>query len=62
MRSWPKRGSLISSAIAIVDTGPLYAAADIADHQHERSLEILRGSRLPLVVPRLVVGEAAYMG
>lgn len=49
------------SVIAIVDTGPLYAAADEGDAAHERSLAVLERSDLHLVIPALVVAEAAYL-
>jgi uncharacterized protein len=56
-RSSPKSGPLI----AVVDTGPLYAAADLDDDDHEASVEALRRSDLDLVIPALVVGEATYL-
>ena len=49
------------SAIAIVDTGPLYAAADERDAAHARSLAVLQRPDLHLVIPALVVAEAAYL-
>jgi len=47
--------------LAIVDTGPLYAAADADDHDHERSLAVLQRDDLELLVPALVVAEASYL-
>jgi uncharacterized protein len=47
--------------IAIVDTGPLYAAADRADENHERCLAVLEDGALDLVVPALVVAEVSYL-
>jgi len=49
------------SAIAIVDTGPLYAAADERDAAHERSIAVLQRPDLHLIVPALVIAEAAYL-
>lgn len=47
--------------LAIVDAGPLYAAADCDDDDHERSVEILDRPDLRLVIPTLVVAEVSYM-
>jgi predicted nucleic acid-binding protein len=47
--------------LAIVDTGPLYAAADEDDDDHVRCLTTLERSDLELVVPALVVAEATYL-
>jgi predicted nucleic acid-binding protein len=47
--------------IAIVDTGPLYAAADADDRDHARVLETLEDGALRLVIPALVVAEASYL-
>ena len=46
--------------IAVVDTGPLYAAADLDDDDHERALEVLQAQDHHLVIPTLVVAEATY--
>jgi len=46
--------------IAVVDTGPLYAAADLDDHDHDRALEVLQRPGHHLVIPTLVVAEATY--
>jgi predicted nucleic acid-binding protein len=48
------------TTLAVVDAGPLYAAADADDVDHERSLDALSRSDLRLVVPALVVTEATY--
>ena len=44
--------------LAVVDAGPLYAAADLDDDDHADSLAALAGPDLRLVVPALVVAEA----
>jgi uncharacterized protein len=46
--------------LAVVDAGPLYAAADADDRDHEQSLGALSRPDLRLVVPALVVAEATY--
>jgi hypothetical protein len=48
------------SSLAIVDAGPLYAAADSDDQDHAACLKVLERSDLRLVVPALVVAEASY--
>lgn len=47
--------------LAVVDTGPLYAAADADDDDHERCVEVLARPEHRLVVPALVVAEATYL-
>lgn len=47
--------------IAIVDTGPLYAAADADDDAHEESLAALESEQFQLVIPMLVVAEATHL-
>jgi len=47
--------------IAIVDTGPLYAAADADDDAHGTCLAVLERPDLDLVIPALVVAEATYL-
>lgn len=47
--------------LAIVDSGPLYAAADTDDDDHKRSLAVLGRPDLELVVPALVVAEVTYL-
>ena len=48
------------SALAIVDAGPLYAAADSDDEDHAACLATLSRSDLRLVVAALVIAEATY--
>lgn len=48
-------------SIAIVDSGPLVAAANTADPAHQACLEALRRPGLHLVIPALCVAEAAYL-
>jgi uncharacterized protein len=47
-------------SLAVVDAGPLYAAADVDDQDHEASLAALGRADLRLVLPALVVAEATY--
>ena len=47
--------------IAIVDSGPLYAAVDADDDDHAICLEVLRRPDLDLVVPAMVVAEVTYL-
>lgn len=46
--------------LAVVDAGPLYAAADADDIDHERSVAALARGDLRLVVPALAIAEATY--
>jgi uncharacterized protein len=46
--------------VAIVDAGPLYAAADADDDDHADSLSALANPAFQLIVPALVVAEATY--
>jgi len=48
------------SSLAVVDAGPLYAAADSDDDDHAASCAALARGDLRLVVPALVVAEATY--
>jgi len=48
------------TSLAVVDAGPLYAAADADDEDHLRSRAALTRPDLRLVVPALVVAEATY--
>ena len=48
------------SVLAVVDAGPLYAAADADDEDHAACLAALGRGDLRLVVPALVVAEATY--
>ncbi|MFE3441496.1 type II toxin-antitoxin system VapC family toxin [Nocardia sp. NPDC059180] len=45
----------------VVDAGPLYAYVDADDAHHEACLDLLQTHRGPLVVPTLVITEAAYL-
>lgn len=58
----PRRSCGASGAVrAVVDTGPLYAAADADDADHERCVEVLSERSAELIVPALVVAEATYL-
>jgi predicted nucleic acid-binding protein len=46
--------------IAVVDAGPLYAAADENDVDHDACFEVLQRRDLDLVVPALVVAKVCY--
>lgn len=46
--------------IAVVDAGPLYAAADEDEEDHNRSIDVLSRSDLQLIVPTLVIAEVTY--
>jgi predicted nucleic acid-binding protein len=46
---------------AIVDTGPLYAAVDADDEDHEACVEALRTPGLRLVIPAMCIAEATYL-
>lgn len=48
------------SLIAIVDSGPLYAAADLDDDDHVAALDVLARTTLHIVIPTLVVAEVTY--
>jgi uncharacterized protein len=48
-------------SIAIVDSGPLVAVANVADPAYRACLEILRAPGLRLVIPALCVAEASYL-
>ena len=47
--------------IAIVDAGPLYAAADADDDDHKRCVDVLSRPDFELLVPALVVAEVTYL-
>lgn len=47
--------------IAIVDSGPLYAAVDADDDHHLECLEVLGRADLDLIVPAMVVAEVTYI-
>lgn len=44
----------------ILDTGPLLAALDAADPDHDRCATLLTGSSEDLILPTLVLGELDY--
>jgi hypothetical protein len=48
------------TSLAVVDAGPLYAAADADDQDHLASRTTLSRADLRLVVPALAVAEATY--
>jgi predicted nucleic acid-binding protein len=48
-------------SIAIVDTGPLVAAANRADPDHASSLDALQSRDYALAIPALCVAEATYL-
>ena len=48
------------TSLAVVDAGPLYAAADADDQDHLASRAALSRADLRLVVPALVVAESTY--
>src|SRR5438309_9282447 len=47
--------------LIIVDTGPLYAAADKDDDWHLRTVRFFENSRDEFVIPVTVLPEAAYL-
>ena len=51
---------MAASLTAIVDSGPLYAAADLDDDDHDAALGVLARSSLHIVIPTLVVAEVTY--
>lgn len=46
--------------IAVVDSGPLYAAADLDDADHDAVIRALTDTDLHLVIPTLVIAEVTY--
>ena len=46
--------------LAVVDAGPLYAAADADDVDHDASVAALARGALRLVLPALAIAEATY--
>jgi predicted nucleic acid-binding protein len=48
------------TSLAIVDAGPLYAAADADDEDHLASRTALARTDLRLIVPALAIAEATY--
>lgn len=47
--------------LAVVDTSPLYAAADDDDDEHDVSLRVFQRPDLHFVIPALVVAETTYL-
>jgi predicted nucleic acid-binding protein len=47
--------------LAVVDTGPLYAVVDEDDADHARCRAVLEEAGHRLIIPMLVVAEAAYL-
>jgi predicted nucleic acid-binding protein len=47
--------------LAVVDAGPLYAAVDADDQNHEIALDVLGRANLRLVIPAMVVTEVTYL-
>lgn len=47
--------------LAVVDTGPLYAAVDADDQDHLACLDTLQMPGLSLFIPAMVVAEATYL-
>lgn len=47
--------------IAIVDSGPLYAAVDTDDDTHQACLAVLSQTDLEIVIPAMVVAEVTYL-
>lgn len=47
--------------LAIFDTGPLYAALDRDDDDHESCAALLRSREVRPVIPTLVVAEVSYL-
>lgn len=48
------------TSLAVVDAGPLYAAADADDEDHLACLTALSRTDLRLIIPALAVAEATY--
>ncbi|HVR30291.1 MAG TPA: PIN domain-containing protein, partial [Thermoanaerobaculia bacterium] len=48
-------------SIAVVDSGPLLAAANRADPDHERCVAVLERLDLRLVIPALCIAEVTYL-
>ena len=51
----------MAALTAIVDTGPLYAAADMDDADHDAALAVLAREDFHLVIPTLVIAETTYL-
>jgi predicted nucleic acid-binding protein len=51
----------VAAVIAIVDSGPLYAAVDADDDDHDRCVSVLGRSDIEFVVPAMVVAEVTFL-
>jgi predicted nucleic acid-binding protein len=47
--------------VIVLDTGPLYAAADRSDAHHDECASVLEDLERPLVIPVTVVIETSYL-
>ncbi len=47
--------------LAVVDTSALFAAADRSEPMHQACVDVLRRPDLDLIIPVMVVAEAAYL-
>ena len=47
--------------LVVVDTGPLYAVVDEDDADHARCRAVLERAEHRLIIPTLVIAEAAYL-
>lgn len=47
--------------LAVVDSGPLFAAADVRDARHRVCAEFFETTGLHLIVPTLVIAEVSYL-
>jgi len=50
----------VAAIALIVDTGPLFAAVNRNDRNHEACLELLLDHPGPLLVPTMVIAEVTY--
>jgi len=48
-------------SLAVVDSGPLIAAANLSDPDHARCVSVLEQPTLRLVIPALCVAEVSYL-
>jgi len=55
-----RRGRTTSNETAILDTGLLFAAADVRDANHEVARQFFERPPARLILPALVAGEAIY--
>jgi predicted nucleic acid-binding protein len=47
--------------LAVVDAGPLVAAVDTDDADHDRCVEVLHGPGTRISIPSVVVAEATHL-